>query len=118
MPTARLSWVSWLVSFPVPPRTYGDTRFSREPAWRDQVYGGRYRIRHSVSLPGNVPVEAKVWLFDRHSGRHLRSTMSGADGIYEFNWLRGDREYLTYALYPTGERNAAIADRPPLELMP
>jgi len=118
MATARIGCVSWAVAFPVPAPSYGDARFSRPPAWQDREDGGRYRIRHTVSLPGNVPVQAWVWLLDRRSGRPLRHTVSDTDGVYEFNWMRGDREYLTYALYPTGERNAAIADRPPLELMP
>ena len=119
MPTARLSWVSWLVSFPVPPRTYGDTRFSREPAWRDREDGGNYQITGTVDELG-VAGRYRVRLHDRVSGRLIRETWSDASGAYSFGSIanRPQGYYLLAFDHGADPVNAAVADLVSPEPMP
>ncbi|MFZ2452575.1 MAG: hypothetical protein WAW36_18870 [Methylovulum miyakonense] len=60
---------------------------------------------------GEQPVSRPVILLDRDTMRPLASTVSAADGAYQFKGMPADLSYLVAAKDTTGNYNAVVADR-------
>ena len=84
------------------------------------VYGGRHRITNTVTLSDDTPVPgALTRLVDRSTGRLAFVTQSApVTAAYTFDFVDGSRDWIVYALHPTGAYNIAVADRPPMEPIP
>jgi hypothetical protein len=59
----------------------------------DTIDGGARRLEGLVTVDG-VPAARRVRLHDQPSGRLLRETWSGADGVYRFDRLRQGTYYV------------------------
>lgn len=88
-------------------------------AERDMEFGGNYQLTDIVDELGVVG-RYRVRLHDRSNGILARETWSNANGVYSFtNIANLPGGYYVLALDHTApQQNAAIADLPPLSLMP
>ena len=86
---------------------------------RDEQDGGVYQITGTVDELGQVG-QYRVRLFDRVSGRSIRSVVSGSNGTFTFDYLKyRSQEYFLVAFDRGGSPvNAAIADLVTPEAMP
>lgn len=71
---------------------------------------GYYRIYGTIRVDGS-PAARRVRLFQRHTGRLVRETISGPDGAYEFAGLAYQEYFVVADDDPQATFNAAIADR-------
>ena len=79
---------------------------------QDSEFGGTGIVSGTVTISATgAPLSRRVRLHDRSTGRLLRETWSGADGVYSFTHMELGRKYIVYALDYTGTYDAVAADR-------
>lgn len=88
----------------------GPARFVAHGNGRWDCDRGCYRIYGTIRVDGS-PAARRVRLFQRHTGRLVRQTMSGSDGAYEFADLAHQEYFVVADDDPQATFNAAIADR-------
>ncbi len=94
----------------------------RLPALRNHYYHGTYRITGTVKEKGqqlDVPVSRRVLLIDERANFVVRETWSdAATGVYTFNYINPEIQYLVISYDYQQNFRAVVADNLTAEPMP